>query len=263
MAPDRSKSDIITGPLAALKLAQIVAYDSTLNDAAKRVFILIAGYADKEGFAFPSIKKMAKNLGITRQAVIKQVNILIEHSYITRIENFDPNTGRRLTNLYQLNILLANRYRRAPEIFCKHNVTTVVTYFVTLFRYGGMEPLEVTSYVSPFGDTNITNLKKQKKHGEREYNAATSNIVKRKRVHANAWAEEKETEKATGITLEHKKKVAELSGSLRKYKNSAQMVEYDLNMKKKISEMQLSPLEKIEFTIKELERGVAEYSQTS
>ena len=248
---------VITGPLAALKLAQIVAYDSTLNYAAKRVFILIAGHADQDGCAYPSIKKIAKNLAVSRQAVIKQINILIEHNYLTRTANFDPNTGRRRANIYQLNLLIANQYHRTPEIFCKRNVILVVTYLATLLRYRAMEPPKVTHNVSLLRDTNITNSKKQNEQTKKEYNATISNIIKRKRVYANAWAEEKAREKATGITPKHKKKVSELSETLRNHKNCAQMVEYELKIKKKIKQMQLSPLEQIEFIIKELERDVA------
>ena len=256
MASDQKNTGVITGPLAALKLAQIAAYDSTLNYAAKRVLVLLAGYANEDGICWPSIKKMAKNIGTSRQALIKQINILIDHGYLTRKERYQHG-GRRGTNLYQLNYLLANTYKKTPEAFCKHNVTLVVTYLVTLGRYRAMQPSEVTSHVNSSGDTNITPLTKQTEHKKKEYNNAISQILKRNTVRANAWDEQKEREKATGITQEHMKKLAELSDQLRKYKNSNQMVEYDLKLKHIIKKMNLSPLRQVEYAIMQLELDVA------
>ncbi len=247
---------IITGPLAALKLAQIVAYDSTLNDAAKRTFLILAGYADSEGCCWPSVKKIASRMGVSRQAIIKQINILIEHDYISRTANYNLRTKRRETNIYQLNYALANIYIGSPQIFCKRNVTLMVTYLVTLLRYRDMALKEVTHHVNELGDINITNKTEHIEHNKKEHMTHVSNIARRKKSYANAWQAEKEREHVTGVTSEHKKTIEMLTRQLRQYLTPMQITQHDIEMKRKIKEASMSPLEGVQYIIRNLQETV-------
>ncbi len=248
---------IITGPLAALKLAQIVAYDASLNDAAKRVFSILAGYADAEGCCYPSITKIAACLGLSRQAIINQINILIQHGYVSRYSRYLPETGRRTSNLYQLNFELANMHQKTPEVFCRRNVTLVVTYIVTLLRYGGMSSQEVADHVSQWSDINITAIKYQSEHKKKEH---TAGLINRKKVYANAWQSEKERERVTGVSVEHQKMIENLTSQLRQHLTSMQIAQNDIEMRQKIKELKLSPLKAAEYIIKNLQDTVTQYS---
>ena len=134
----------IYGHLAILKLSQIVTYDCTLNNAAKRIFTILAGYAGNEDYScFPSASKIAKALGISRQAVTKQIDILNEHQYLIKKRRTNEKTKARKSNILIFQVDIAKQYYGHPEIFCQKNVTLVVAYLVTLLRYGVMQPNDV------------------------------------------------------------------------------------------------------------------------
>lgn len=118
----------IYGHLANLKLLQIAGYDFTLGHAARRILMILTGYANQDGACFPSVSQIAKKCGLSRTAVHNQIKNLVRHEYITKKNQFHP-SGGKAANLYQLNLQIVEQYSKDPEIFCKSNVTSVVTYY--------------------------------------------------------------------------------------------------------------------------------------
>lgn len=105
----------IYGYLAALKLGQIAAYDSSLRPAARRILSILMGYANTDGYAYPSQGTIAKDLGVSRQAVVKQIKILVEGKYISYERRYE---GKRcISNMYRLNFALAEEYRSVPHSY--------------------------------------------------------------------------------------------------------------------------------------------------
>ncbi len=247
----------ITGPLAALKLNQIVAYDATLDDAAKRIFSVLAGYVDKDGFCWPSVSKIANSFGVSRSAVTKQINILIEHDYVSRVSRYTEN-GRRKSNLYQLNYAIAKELYKKPECFCKRDVTLLVASIVTLSSCSGMQLSEVMGIVTGLGDTNITSSKEQLENNKEKPRAMVSPVVERQKIRVTAWESEKARESETGLTPHHKKKIEALMTELRQHWNAFKIVQYDCETRAACKERGLSPLEATEYQIWRLEEAVQE-----
>jgi biotin operon repressor len=105
----------IYGYLAALKLGQIAAYDSSLKPAARRILSILMGYASTNGYAYPSHGAIAKDLGVSRQAVIKQIKTLVAGKYISCERRYQD--GRNTSNMYRLNFALAEEYRAVPHSY--------------------------------------------------------------------------------------------------------------------------------------------------
>ena len=226
----------IYGHLAVLKLLQILAYDDTINNAAKRVFGLLSGHANKDGTCFPSIKKMAQSLCFSRTAISKQIKILEEHGYLKREERFDANRSRR-PNIIVFNIDMANEYHETPDIFCRANVTLVVTYLATLLHYSAMQP---------FPDTwNGTSESCTKRKFENK-NIKTV-TVNRTKVSANSWEGRKTWERDMGITLEIKDELSSLQGELKKLLSHDAMVEFGISVGRQTKGME--PKERVEQTL--------------
>lgn len=70
------------GFVANLNALQTAGFDAQLPDRALRIFALLLSYADPNGECFPSQSKMAKKLGVSRQAVQKQVRELERKGYV-------------------------------------------------------------------------------------------------------------------------------------------------------------------------------------
>lgn len=92
------------GYLAVLKLMQRAGYDPALRPAARRILMILAGYSDTDGGCWPSMAQIAKQLGVSRAAIIQQVKALEARNYLRKTSRFDPETGRQKSNLYVLNI---------------------------------------------------------------------------------------------------------------------------------------------------------------
>lgn len=84
------------GFVANLHAQRAAGFDTELQNMTFRVFALVVTYADKNGECFPSIAKMADKLGITRQAVQKQIRKLVDRGYLKST----PQTNK--TNLYKI-----------------------------------------------------------------------------------------------------------------------------------------------------------------
>lgn len=177
----------INGPLAALKLGQMIAYDCTISDTALRVYNLIAVHVDKDGECWPSLSKISSKFGVSRQAIAKQIDELALHNYLTKTANFDERSGRRKTNVYRLNLQLANAFQNETDIFSKANIYRLLVYMAMLLKYppqplevtgyetsegcGGMQLLEVAGDVTPGGCINIPDEHNHVKQSEEEISA--------------------------------------------------------------------------------------------
>ncbi|MFA7276259.1 MAG: helix-turn-helix domain-containing protein [Pseudobdellovibrionaceae bacterium] len=115
-------SDTITpyGHLATLKLLQIAAYDKDINNAARRIFMIIAGHADIDGRCWPSINKIACSLGIKRSAVNKQTKILKTRGYLEIQPRHDEWTGAQKSNEYILNLSYAAKNYEHPDLLSEY-----------------------------------------------------------------------------------------------------------------------------------------------
>lgn len=95
--------------IANQKLCQAAAFDNDLHHAARRMLMVLVGYADKNGECFPSVVKIAEKMGYTEGAVRKQISILVEKGYISK-ENRFYISGGQTSNLYTLNHEKAREY---------------------------------------------------------------------------------------------------------------------------------------------------------
>lgn len=226
----------IDGHLAVLKLGQILGYDDTIGNAAKRIFNIVAGYASPQGECWPSVKQIAKSLGMSRAGVSKQIDILIEHGYLTKKARYNGDTKGRKTNIYLFNIELAQKYYKTPDIFSKKNVTLIVTYLVTLLSYRGMAPLgfdESVTFESDIKRTKKkTSLKKQNK-----------NLLKKAVVRANGWERDNERREKLGISKDQDKELQNSYEELKKIIGPHKVVSFNIQANKALkSEV---PAEKI------------------
>lgn len=243
------------GHLAVLKLSQMVGYDSTLGDAAKRIFMIIAGYASHNDYScFPSASKIAKSLGMTHPAVTKQINILVEHQYLRKTQRSCKKTKSRQSNILTLNVALVDQYRDEPDIFCKRNEASMVMYLETLLSYGVLQLNEITSPETQKGYKKKTLQKNILKKSQEE---TTSNRTK---IRAGAWQQEKEHESKTGLTKAHKQRLEALNTELRQHIPNNALVDFSLSVRRQVKE--LPPLiacntaiERYEEKLKEVRRG--------
>lgn len=84
------------GFVANLRVQRAAGFDADLQNKTFRVFALVVTYADKNGECFPSIAKMAKKLGVSRQAIQNQIRKLVDKGYLKSC----PQTSR--TNIYKI-----------------------------------------------------------------------------------------------------------------------------------------------------------------
>ena len=74
-------------------------YDKRLGNAGFRVLAALCSYADKDGHCFPGLGTIGGRLGITRQAVQRQVRHLKSLGYVNVEKRARPN-GSGTTNCY-------------------------------------------------------------------------------------------------------------------------------------------------------------------
>ena len=255
----------ISGPLAALKLQQIAAYDDDLNLAALRILVIISGYVGSENAAWPSVAKIARRLQLSRAAVTRQITILVEKGYLKKAARYDPDTKARRSNVYEINMELANIYKSQPEIFCKEHVTLIVTSLVTLLRYGVLEPNGVADDETPESCINIkpkTNHSYNKnKNNNKNKNKASPLLTKCKAVHANAWEDQVRNDEKEGITPSLRREVERLNDELREKIGSLKMTDFTLKITKEIKEKNMSALEGIEHHIACMKRKLENLQQ--
>lgn len=112
----------IYGLLAVLKVVQIASYDPTLNPAARRMLGILAGHTNREGYAWPSHGSIARKMGVSRQAVMRQIQVLVKGRYISSEKRYNKNGGYS-SNKYRFNFALVERYLRVPEAYRAFIVT--------------------------------------------------------------------------------------------------------------------------------------------
>ena len=70
------------------------------NSGARFVLLVLANYANEDGYCYPSRETIARKTSMTSRAVQNHLNWLVAHGYITA-ENRRSN-GKQSTNLYRL-----------------------------------------------------------------------------------------------------------------------------------------------------------------
>lgn len=226
--------------LAVLKLGQILAYDDTVNNAAKRVFSLLAGYAGTDGTCFPSVKKMAQSLCFSRTAISKQIKNLEDHGYLKREQRFDDSRSRK-PNVIIFNIDLAREYHKTPDVFSKGNVTLMVTCLATLMHYSAMQP-----FSDPWQGTSESCTKR--KFEDKKLKKATEKAtVNKAKISASSWEAGKTREREMGITPETKTELADVQIELKKCLTPAAMTDFSLSVRRKTKGM--PPDERLSKTI--------------
>jgi hypothetical protein len=90
--------------------------DNRINSRAIVVLGIIGCYSDRDGWCFPSQVTLAKRLGVSRQAVIKQVNILVECGYIEKRQRTRDNLSTT-SCMYRIlyDPILEDRYDRSKS----------------------------------------------------------------------------------------------------------------------------------------------------
>ena len=83
------------------RLAAAAVFDSRVTNRQVRVLAALASYSDKHGFCFPSVVRLATELGVTRNAVQFPLRRLEALGYVTVTPRHDRNGARR-SNWYQL-----------------------------------------------------------------------------------------------------------------------------------------------------------------
>ena len=75
--------------------------DRQLGNAAFRVLAAIASYADQDGRCFPSLRRIGEDLGYSKQAIHRQVKVLIAAGYVTQQRRRSRN-GSESSSHYQI-----------------------------------------------------------------------------------------------------------------------------------------------------------------
>ena len=75
--------------------------DRQLGNAAFRVLAAIASYADQDGRCFPSLRRIGEDLGYSKQAIHRQVKVLIAAGYVTQQRRRRRN-GSESSSHYQI-----------------------------------------------------------------------------------------------------------------------------------------------------------------
>lgn len=88
--------------------------DARIGAAAFRVLACLGTHSDAHGWCHPSQTLIAKRLGISRQAVNKQIKILEALGYIEIRQRFNPKTHAQMTSWYRLilDYQLPDEFRR-------------------------------------------------------------------------------------------------------------------------------------------------------
>jgi hypothetical protein len=81
------------------RVPESVICDRNIPDAAFRVLVCLADFADNDGFCYPSVRTLAHDLGRTRSTIRHHLNRLVELGRITR-EPRSRSDGSRGANRY-------------------------------------------------------------------------------------------------------------------------------------------------------------------
>ena len=93
----------------------MAAHDTKLSDRAFRVLACLSAYADKNGHCYPSMAKIAKMLGVSKPAIVKQVRALEKAGYVETRADFWP-SGRQRNNIYKVAYSRPLNEAMPPEI---------------------------------------------------------------------------------------------------------------------------------------------------
>lgn len=213
----------IYGQLAVLKLCQIAAYDARLNPTAVRILNIWAGYADQKGECFPSVKRVAADMGVSRAAITKQIEILERHDYLRREKRFSSDGGRR-SNIIVLNIAVAIQNHDRPNLYSKGCATSEVAGGVTKLGCRGVEHLEVAPQ-----ETSGGCIKKTRKE----------NIIKipfsnRSKAYANSWEDRKREDAVQGWSGEDQKSFEIILQKFYAGKSIQQTLDFEAGLKPRL-----------------------------
>lgn len=74
----------------------------TKNVNTQCLLLVLASYADELGVSWPSIKRLSEETRLSRSAVIRNLEILVDAGYLVRLNR--RSDGRQDTNLYELQL---------------------------------------------------------------------------------------------------------------------------------------------------------------
>lgn len=242
----------IYGHLALAKLSQILCYDCMVGNAAIRIFGILAGHADQEGVCFPSIKKIAYALGISRTAVSKQIDNLILRGYLVKASRFSKKTGGRKTNMYKFNYALAQNNFREPDIFSKRHVTLIVTYYATILHFKGEIQKEVSDHATLEGD-----IKKKDKIKNTQNKKEKNTITKKSKNRAQAWDIVQERKELFGISKAQELHFKRLNRELKHHKEMHEFSVFTATTERKLKI--IPEKEKFPMLISEYEKELEKY----
>lgn len=215
----------------------------------------MAGYAGQDERCWPSLKEIAKRNGVTGPAIQSQVKKLEIEGYLKREARFNSETGAKKPSVIIFNGDMARQYADCPHIFCQHHVNAIVIYLVTLLRYGGSYLHEILGAEISSGYINKTDSIKQSK--ETNSNKAQLLLTRRSKVHADAWENEKQIEKETGVTRDMKDNLEQLNNELRRHLNSMQLTEFSVSLQRETKG--LSKKASMEYMLKSYEERLRSF----
>jgi len=103
--------------LGFAKVCKAAGADPNISDTTYRVLGLVAAYADEDGYCWPAVATLAKERGVTRQAIQHHLRILVANGYIEKQERKRKNGGYG-PNLYRIVILYADKRAQKPQRAC-------------------------------------------------------------------------------------------------------------------------------------------------
>ena len=85
-------------------------YDLGLSHKSVAVYCYLANRADKNGECFPSVRRIAEDLSISKSTVFRAFNELEKHNLLERFPRYHPQGGRR-SSLYCIKGEITNTNR--------------------------------------------------------------------------------------------------------------------------------------------------------
>jgi DNA-binding transcriptional ArsR family regulator len=76
--------------------------DTRISDAQFRTLAALGRYGNKDGWCFPSLQTLGKDLNKSPQAVSRDIIALVKLGYVEKHSRFDKKSGSRQSNLYRL-----------------------------------------------------------------------------------------------------------------------------------------------------------------
>lgn len=84
------------------------ALNQSLPCGPKFVLVILANYADANGYSYPSQETIAELCGLKRRAVVTHIKALISvHEIVTMARRYNPQTGYQMTPTYHLDMSLS------------------------------------------------------------------------------------------------------------------------------------------------------------